>query len=80
MTIDWGALGLVSVVSLAVGVVTVVLFALGIVGLAARRETVGGAHDGRGPTLGPAAGTAVAVICFAGCAAILLYGLYIIAF
>jgi hypothetical protein len=79
MKIDWAALGLVSVVSLAIGVVVVVLFALGTVGLASRQTTVGGKHDGQGPTLGRAAGTAIAGVCFAACAAILIYGLYLIA-
>ncbi|TCK25963.1 hypothetical protein [Pseudonocardia endophytica] len=79
MKIDWAALGLVSVVSLAIGVVVVVLFALGTVGLAARRTTVGGRHDGQGPTLGRTTGSAIAGVCFAACAAILLYGLYLIA-
>jgi hypothetical protein len=77
--IDWAALGLVSLVSAAIGVVVVVLFALGIVGLAARRQTHGGAHDGTGPTLGVAAGTALAGVCFAACAAVLVYGLVLIA-
>ena len=80
MKIDWSALGLVGLVSLAVGVVVVVLFALGIVGLSARRQTVGGPHDGHGPTLGRTAGSAIAGICFAAAAAILVYGLYLIAF
>jgi hypothetical protein len=79
MSIDWGALGLVCLVSLAIGVIVVVLFALGTVGLTARRTTLGGRHDGEGPTLGGTTGTAVAGVCFAACAAILVYGLYVIA-
>ena len=33
-----------------------------------------------GSTLSPAAGTAVAVVCLLGAAAIVLYGLYVIVF
>ncbi|GLZ45166.1 hypothetical protein Acsp06_13510 [Actinomycetospora sp. NBRC 106375] len=80
MKIDWASLGLVSVVSIAAGVVVVALFSLGLIGLSARvPERVGGPDDGA-PTLSPAAGTAVAVVCFAAVVAIVLYGLYIIAF
>ena len=80
MKIDWASLGLVSVVSIAAGVVVVALFSLALVGLSARvPERVGGPDDGA-PTLSPAAGTAVAVVCLAAVVAIVLFGLYIIAF
>ena len=78
MSIDWASLGLVTVVSLAVGVILVVLFAFGTVGLAARRQTVGGRHDGQGPTLSRTAGGAVAGVCFAAVTAIVVYGIYLI--
>ncbi|MCD2191982.1 hypothetical protein LQ327_01075 [Actinomycetospora endophytica] len=77
MKIEWAALGLVSVVSLAVGVVVVVLFALGAIGLSSRRRALDGGQNGRG--LGVAMSTAVAGACFAAVAAILVYSLYIIA-
>jgi hypothetical protein len=89
MSINWGALGVVTIVSFAIGVLVVVLVSLAVVGLSAR-ETVpdgerGSADDtpviGRGgSTLSPAAGTAVAVVCLLGAAAIVLYGLYVIVF
>jgi hypothetical protein len=89
MSINWGALGVVTIVSFAIGVLVVVLVSLAVVGLSAR-ETVqdgerGAADDtpvvGRGgTTLSPAAGTAVAVVCLLGAAAIVLYGLFVIVF
>jgi hypothetical protein len=79
MSIDWGSLGLVSVVSFAAGVAVVVLVSLALVGLSARVPgRIGGPQDGA-PTLAPAAGTAVGVVCLAAVVAIVGYGLYIIA-
>jgi hypothetical protein len=89
MSISWGALGVVTIVSFAIGVLVVVLVSLAVVGLSARETVPDGervsADDtpviGRGgSTLSPAAGTAVAVVCLLGAAAIVLYGLYIIVF
>jgi hypothetical protein len=89
MSINWGALGVVTIVSFAVGVLVVVLVSLAVVGLSAREPAQGGetasADDtpviGRGGSmLSPAAGTAVAVVCLLGAAAIVLYGLYLIVF
>ena len=89
MTINWGSLGIVAVVSLAVGVLVVVLVSLALVGLSAREAATHGepvsADDtpiiGRGSsTMSPAAGTAVAGVCLIAAAAIVLYGLYLIVF
>jgi hypothetical protein len=89
MTINWGALGVVTLVSLAVGVLVVVLVAVALVGLSAREPAPHGEPAsadetpiiGRGGgSLSPAAGTAVAAVCLLGAAAIVLYGLYIIIF
>jgi hypothetical protein len=89
MSINWGALGVVTIVSFAIGVLVVVLVSLAVVGLSARESVQdgerGSADDtpviGRGgTTLSPAAGTAVAVVCLLGAAAIVLYGLYVIVF
>ena len=88
MSVNWGALGVVTIVSFAVGVLVVVLVSLAMVGLSAREPAQGeraSADDtpviGRGgSTLSPAAGTAVAVVCLLGAAAIVLYGLYVIVF
>ena len=89
MSVNWGALGVVTIVSFAIGVLVVVLVSLAMVGLSARETAQRGervsADDtpviGRGgSTLSPAAGTAVAVVCLLGAAAIVLYGLYVIVF
>jgi hypothetical protein len=89
MSVNWGALGVVTIVSFAIGVLVVVLVSLAVVGLSARETAPdgerGSADDppvsGRGgSTLSPAAGTAVAVVCLLGAAAIVLYGLYVIVF
>jgi hypothetical protein len=78
MTIAWGSLAIVSLVSIAVGVIIVVLVAFALVGLSARqRAPVGGPTDGA-PTLSAGAGTAIAGVCLLAVAAIVAYGLYII--
>lgn len=71
MHIDWSALGEVAVVSIGVAVGVVVIFSLGVLSLS-RRETVterGG--DGTVALTG-------AVLCFAACAVVVLYGIYLI--
>jgi hypothetical protein len=90
--INWGALGVVSAVSLAAGVVIVVLLALALVGLSAREPVGDGAEavataDGTepvgratGPVMSAAAGTALAGICLLAVAAIVVYGLALIVF
>ena len=84
MTINWGALALVAVVSLAVGVLVVVLVSLALVGLSAREPAASAdAAEGTPTTRGrlsPAVGTATAAVCLLGAAAIVLYGLYLIVF
>jgi hypothetical protein len=78
MAVNWEALLIVCVVSLAVGVVIVVLASFALVGLSAReRAAVGGPQDGA-PTLSAGAGTAIAGVCLLAVAAIVVYGLYII--
>lgn len=78
MSVAWGSLVVVCVVSFAVGVMIVVLVSFALVGLSAReRAAVGGPHDGA-PTLSAGAGTAIAAVCLLAVAAIVLYGLYII--
>jgi hypothetical protein len=83
MTINWGALALVAVVSLAVGVLLVVLVSLALVGLSAREpassgEVTEGTTAGRPGGLSPAAGTATAAVCLLGAAAVVLYGIVLI--
>lgn len=87
--INWGALGIVAIVSLAAGVAIVVLVATALVGLSAREavDPAGEPADGTepvglasGPAMSPAAGTAVAAVCLLAVAAIVLYGLSLIIF
>jgi hypothetical protein len=82
MTISWGALGVVAVVSLVVGVLVVVLVSFALVGLSARESApVDEPADealvvGRGGSgLSHVAGTVVAAVCLLGAAAIVVYGL-----
>lgn len=71
MKIDWAALGSVFGVSLLITVAMVGVFTLGIVGLSMRE---------RAATQGESAGLAVtgAYTCFAACAAVVAYGIYLI--
>ncbi len=90
LNINWGSLGLVALVSFAVGVIVVVLVSLAMVGLSAREAAppegeLVSADDtpliGRNTSaMSPGLGTTVAAICLLAAAAIVLYGLYIIAF
>ena len=79
MSIAWGSLLEVCVVSLAVGVTIVVLVALALVGLSARVAVpAGGPDDGAPPPVSPAVGTAVAAVCLLAATAIVGYGRWII--
>ncbi|MGW1720472.1 hypothetical protein [Streptomyces sp. NPDC002156] len=71
MKIDWAALGSVFGVSLVITVAMVGVFTLGIVGLSMRE---------RAATQGESAGLAVtgAYACFAACASVVAYGIYLI--
>ena len=88
MAINWGALGVVAIVSLAIGVLVVVLASSALVGLSTREPADGepvSADEspiiGRGGSkLSPTTGTAVAAVCLLGATAIVLYGLYVIVF
>ena len=85
MTIDWGALAIVAVVSLAVGVLVVVLVSFALVGLSAREPTLAAETKDATPVVGPrqnrlspSAGVVTAALSLAGAAAIILYGLYLL--
>lgn len=83
MTINWGALGIVATVSLVIGVLVVALVSFALVGLSAREpgptdEALSIDRDRSG--LAPATGTAIAAVCLLGTIAIVLYGLFLIAF
>jgi hypothetical protein len=71
MHIGWNALSLVSVVALASSVGVVVLFTLGVVALGKR--TVAACRDTAAVSPSVTAG-----LCFLGCVALVLYGLYLI--
>jgi hypothetical protein len=87
VTINWGALGIVAAVSLVIGVLLVVLVSLAIVGLSAREPDPAGEPSDKASVITRArsglsrtAGTVIAAICLLGVTAIVLYGLYILAF
>lgn len=71
MAINWGALGIVFVVALAAVVVLTGLFAYGVRGLSER--VTARAHGGSGTVQ-----LTGAVVCFAICAAVVGYGIYLI--
>jgi hypothetical protein len=79
MSLDWSALGQVTAVSIGVTVAVVVVFALGVLGLArfeGARGASRGAREENGTT--HAVGLAQAGLCFAACAAVVAYGIYLI--
>jgi hypothetical protein len=80
MTLDWSALGQVTVVSIGATVAVVVVFTLGVLVLARREEMTegGGGTGGGGTGGGGAVALAGAGLCFLVCAAAVLYGLYLI--
>ena len=74
MNINWGALGLVGIVSLAVSVVVVALVSFALVALSARETSADGSTGG----MSAGTGTAIGVVCLVAVAAIVGYGLYIV--
>lgn len=71
MHIDWASLGQVAVVSIGVAVAVVTIFTLGVVALSHRETEIDRGGDGTLALTG-------AVLCFAACAAVVLYGIYLI--
>jgi hypothetical protein len=71
MHINWSALGEVAVVSIGVAVGVVVIFALGIRALSQREIDIEGGGSGTVALTG-------ALLCFAACAGVVLYGIYLI--
>jgi hypothetical protein len=72
VSLDWNALGEVAAVSIGATVAVVVVFALGVLGLAefeGAREEDGTTH---------VLGLAQAGLCFAACAALVAYGIWLI--
>jgi len=71
MNLHWGALGEVVLIGTAVSVAIVVVFAFGVVAMDRRTSVRVLGRSGRAPLV--AAG-----LCFAACAAVVLYGIYLI--
>lgn len=78
MSIAWGSLLTVAVVSFVAGVVVVGLVSLALVGLSARQRTIAGGPEDGAPTLSSGAGTCVAALCLVATVAIVAYGLSIV--
>lgn len=75
--IDWGALGLVFLVSFGASVGVIVLFAIGIATLAPVAEPAA-ALDRTAPHPRPAWAWPVAILCFLACALVVVFSLYLI--
>ncbi|HJT04037.1 MAG TPA: hypothetical protein VJ757_10470 [Pseudonocardiaceae bacterium] len=71
MHIDWASIGQVTVVSIGVAVGVVAIFTLGVVALSRREIDIERGDDGTLALTG-------AALCFAACAAVVLYGIYLI--
>ena len=71
MHINWSALGEVAVVSIGVAVAVVVIFTFGVLSLSQRETATERGGSGTAPLIG-------AVLCFAACAAVVLYSIYLI--
>jgi hypothetical protein len=77
VTIDWGALGLVFLVSFGASVGVIVLFSIGITALAPVAEPAS-ALDRTAPHPRPAWAWPVAILCFLACALVVVFSLYLI--
>ncbi|WP_329310705.1 hypothetical protein [Streptomyces sp. NBC_01262] len=73
MSLDWSALGQVTVVSIGATVAVVVIFTLGVLALSRREDSTA-----TGAGTGGTAALAGAGLCFLVCAGAVLYGLYLI--
>ncbi|MET1072410.1 MAG: hypothetical protein ABWY11_07165 [Umezawaea sp.] len=71
MKVDWAALGAVFGVSIAVVLGLVLLFSVGLRGVSARETAREAGRNG-------VSGAVTAVISFAACACVVLFGLYLI--
>ncbi|MET9614021.1 hypothetical protein [Kitasatospora indigofera] len=82
MNIKWNALAQTAGISFGITVAVVTVFALGILALSRREavlESAGSAGAGSGGTGRANAALAGATVCFAACAAVVVYGLSLIA-
>ena len=71
MHIDWASIGQVAVVSIGVAAGVVVIFTFGVVALSRREIDLERGDAGTLALTG-------AALCFAACAAVVLYGIYLI--
>lgn len=71
MHIDWSSLGQVAVVSIGVAAGVVVIFTLGVVALSRHETDIERGDNGTLALTG-------AALCFAACAAVVLYGIYLV--
>jgi hypothetical protein len=71
MHIDWASVGQVAVVGIGVAAGVVVIFTLGVVALSRRETDIERGDHGALALTG-------AALCFAACAAVVLYGIYLI--
>ena len=82
MNIDWAALVRVAGVSLAFGVGIVAVFSVGLLGatqvVTARSGSTAPGERAEVPGRGRVQGAVLAAICFAACAAAVLFGLYLL--
>lgn len=77
--IDWGALGIVSLVSFGAAVGVIVLFALGVSTLATPATRPTSASSGPAEKgVRPLWAWPVGMLCFLACALVVAYGLYLI--
>jgi hypothetical protein len=76
VTIDWGALGEVFIVSFGTAVGVIVLFAFGVSTLAAPPADPTSASGETAPRI--AAARPLAILCFLACALVVGYSLYLI--
>ena len=77
VTIDWGALGEVFLVSFGAAVGVIVLFSIGVSALATP-VTEPARHGGSVEGARPPWARAIGMLCFLACALVVAYGLYLI--
>ncbi|MFB7662969.1 hypothetical protein ACFC1R_03350 [Kitasatospora sp. NPDC056138] len=79
MSIKWAALAQTAGVSFAVTVAVVAVFSVGVLALCRREAALEAGRDGAGSATAAKGGLALASVCFAVCAGVVLYGLSLIA-
>jgi hypothetical protein len=72
--VDWAALGITAIASLAIAVTVVALVSFALVGFSSSED-----EPGYRPALSPIAGNAVGITCLIATAMIVLYALWLVA-